>query len=173
QIRTKDVVGADGARSNVRRSLGYRLRGDQANHAWGVMDIYADTDFPDVRKKCTIKSGIGRSILLIPREGGFLFRLYVDLGEVAEDDGGAIRMTPVEDIIAQANDIMYPYSIDVKNVVWQSVYEVGHRVTDHFDYRDSKMTTSQDPRLFIVGDACHTHSAQAGQGMNVSMQDGF
>src|SRR5699024_6806831 len=116
---------------------------------------------------------IGRSILLIPREGGFLFRLYVDLGEVAEDDGGAIRMTPVEDIIAQANDIMYPYSIDVKNVVWQSVYEVGHRVTDHFDDRDSKMTTSQDPRLFIVGDACHTHSAQAGQGMNVSMQDGF
>ena len=29
------------------------------------------------------------------------------------------------------------------------------------------------PRVFIAGDACHTHSAKAGQGMNVSMQDAF
>src|ERR671929_128026 len=27
--------------------------------------------------------------------------------------------------------------------------------------------------VFIPGDACHTHSPKAGQGMNVSMQDGF
>ena len=173
QVRTKYVVGADGARSKVRKSLGYKLRGDQANHAWGVMDVFADTDFPDVRKKCTIKSGIGRNILLIPREGGFLFRLYVDLGEVPEDDGGAIRETPVEEIIEQANQIVHPYTFDVKNVVWHSVYEVGHRVSEHFDDRSSDMTTNEDPRIFIAGDACHTHSAQAGQGMNVSMQDGF
>ena len=29
------------------------------------------------------------------------------------------------------------------------------------------------PGVFIAGDACHTHSPKAGQGMNVSMQDGF
>ena len=29
------------------------------------------------------------------------------------------------------------------------------------------------PRIFIAGDACHTHSPKAGQGMNVSMQDAF
>jgi FAD binding domain/Phenol hydroxylase, C-terminal dimerisation domain len=29
------------------------------------------------------------------------------------------------------------------------------------------------PRVFIAGDACHTHTAKAGQGMNVSMQDTF
>lgn len=173
KVRTKYVVGADGARSNVRKSLGYKLRGDQANHAWGVMDVFADTDFPDVRKKATVKSGIGRSILLIPREGGFLFRLYVDLGEVPAGNGSSIRDTPVEDIIAQANEILHPYTVDVKEVVWHSVYEVGHRVSDHFDDRASGKTTSEDPRVFIAGDACHTHSAQAGQGMNVSMQDGF
>jgi phenol 2-monooxygenase (NADPH) len=32
---------------------------------------------------------------------------------------------------------------------------------------------SRLPRVFIAGDACHTHSPKAGQGMNVSMQDGF
>ena len=29
------------------------------------------------------------------------------------------------------------------------------------------------PHVFIAGDACHTHSPKAGQGMNVSMQDAF
>jgi phenol 2-monooxygenase len=29
------------------------------------------------------------------------------------------------------------------------------------------------PRVFIAGDACHTHSAKAGQGMNVAMADAF
>ena len=32
---------------------------------------------------------------------------------------------------------------------------------------------SDDPRIFIAGDACHTHSPKAGQGMNVSMADTF
>jgi phenol 2-monooxygenase len=32
---------------------------------------------------------------------------------------------------------------------------------------------SRLPSVFIAGDACHTHSPKAGQGMNVSMQDAF
>lgn len=172
-VRTKYLVGADGARSQVRKSLGYRLEGKQANHAWGVMDIHANTDFPDVRKKCTIKSNSGRTILLIPREGGYLFRLYVDLGEVPDDGSKAVRATPLQEVIDTTNRIMAPYTVDVKNVVWHSIYEVGHRVADHFDDRVSDKTSGDHPRIFIAGDACHTHSAKAGQGMNVSMQDGF
>jgi phenol 2-monooxygenase len=56
-------------------------------------------------------------------------------------------------------------------VAWHSVYEVGHRVTDGFD--DVSAGDVAAPRVFLTGDACHTHSAKAGQGMNVSMQDGF
>src|SRR5699024_3886235 len=33
--------------------------------------------------------------------------------------------------------------------------------------------STNHPRVFLTGDACHTHSAKAEQGMNVSMQDGF
>src|SRR6185312_13077193 len=45
-VKARYVVGCDGARSNVRRSLGRALHGDTANHAWGVMDVLAVTDFP-------------------------------------------------------------------------------------------------------------------------------
>jgi phenol 2-monooxygenase len=171
-VRAKYVVGADGARSKVRESIGCHLAGDQANHAWGVMDVLAVTDFPDIRTKCSIQSEFG-NILLIPREGGYLFRMYVDLGEVPPDDQGAVRSTTIEQIIAKANEILHPYTLDVRNVAWHSVYEVGHRLTDRFDDVLPEELGSRPPRVFITGDACHTHSAKAGQGMNVSMQDGF
>lgn len=169
-VRAKYVVGADGARSKVRESIGCTMAGDQANHAWGVMDTLAVTDFPDIRTKCAIQAESG-SILLIPREGGHLFRMYVDLGEAGEDH--AVRQTTIEQIIAKANEILHPYTLDVRNVAWHSVYEVGHRLTDRFDDVLPQDLGSRTPRVFITGDACHTHSAKAGQGMNVSMQDGF
>jgi phenol 2-monooxygenase len=171
-IRAKYVVGGDGARSRVREAIGCTLDGDQANHAWGVMDVLAVTDFPDIRMKCAIQSTAG-SILLIPREGGHLFRMYVDLGEVEEARAGAVRATTIDQVIAKANEIMHPYVVDVKNVAWNSVYEVGHRLTSRFDDVLPDAVGIQTPRVFIAGDACHTHSAKAGQGMNVSMQDGW
>ena len=172
-VNAKYVVGADGARSKVRASIGCTMAGDQANHAWGVMDVLASTDFPDIRLKCAIQSHDGGSILLIPREGGHLFRMYVDLGVVPEGDNGAVRKTSIEHIIEQANAIIHPYTLEVRNVAWSSVYEVGHRLTDRFDDVLPEDRGQRNPRVFITGDACHTHSAKAGQGMNVSMQDGF
>ncbi|MCC3300711.1 FAD-binding monooxygenase [Arthrobacter sp. zg-Y895] len=172
-VKAKYVVGSDGARSKVRDSIGCTLAGDKANHAWGVMDVLANTDFPDIRTKCAIQSSNGGSILLIPREGGHLFRMYVDLGVVPEGDNGAVRKTSIDQIIAKANGIMAPYTLDVRNVAWHSVYEVGHRLTDRFDDVVPEDLGTRTPRVFITGDACHTHSAKAGQGMNVSMQDGF
>lgn len=172
-VRAKYVLGADGARSRVRDAIGAKHVGAVSYHAWGVMDVLANSDFPDIRLKCAIQSGGGGNILHIPREGGYLFRMYVDLGEVDKNDNREVRKTPIETIIAKANAILSPYSIDVKNVAWWSVYEVGHRVTDRFDDVPTELAGQRAPRVFIAGDACHTHSAKAGQGMNVSMQDGF
>lgn len=172
-VHAKYVIGCDGARSKVRSAIGCTMAGDKANHAWGVMDVLAKTDFPDIRTKCAIQSHDGGSILLIPREGGHLFRMYVDLGVVPEDDNGKVRTTSIDEVISKANDILHPYTVDVRHVAWNSVYEVGHRLTDRFDDVAPERVGIDTPRVFITGDACHTHSAKAGQGMNVSMQDGF
>jgi phenol 2-monooxygenase len=168
-VRAKYVVGCDGARSTVRQAIGGKLHGDAAHQAWGVMDILANTDFPDVRQKCLIASAGEGNILVLPREGGYLFRLYVELDKLNPDERVSNRALQADDIIAAANRILRPYTLDVKQVVWWSVYEIGHRLTDRFD------DAAQDraPRIFTAGDACHTHSPKAGQGMNVSMQDSF
>ena len=169
-IHARYVAGCDGARSRVREAIGRTHVGDMAAHAWGVMDVLVNTDFPDWRTKCAINSRAG-NILHIPREGGYLSRMYIDLGEVSDDDDHRVRQTPIDEIIRRANAILHPYTLDVREVAWHSVYEVGHRVTDGFD--DALDEIGRSPRVFLTGDACHTHSAKAGQGMNVSMQDGF
>ena len=68
-VQARYVVGCDGARSGVRRAIGRQLTGDSANHAWGVMDLLAVTDFPDIRYKAAVQSDQG-NLLVIPREGG-------------------------------------------------------------------------------------------------------
>lgn len=173
-VRARYVVGCDGARSGVRQAIGAEPRGDFANHAWGVVDMLAVTDFPDIRLKAAIQSAEQGNILLIPREGGYLVRLYVDLGEVNPSDRAAAReQNTVDKVIATAQRVLHPYKLDVRDVVWFSVYEVGQRVTDRFDDVPPEQAEVRLPRVFIAGDACHTHSAKAGQGMNVSMQDAF
>ncbi|MDR2216311.1 MAG: FAD-dependent monooxygenase [Nevskiaceae bacterium] len=173
EVRARYVVGADGARSAVREAIGRQLRGDVAHHAWGVLDLLPLTDFPDIRFKTAIQSGSGRAILIIPREGGHLVRLYVDLGKVPTDDDGRVRQTPLEDVLTVIDEVFRPYTLRAAEVAWFSIYEVAQRLVDGFDDVPDDQRPARTPRVLLAGDACHTHSAKAGQGMNVGMQDGF
>jgi phenol 2-monooxygenase len=172
-VRARYVVGCDGARSNVRQAIGGALHGDAAHQAWGVMDVLAVTDFPDFRMKAIIQSANEGTILLLPREGGYLVRLYVELARLSDDERVGNRGLTKDDIIAKARRILQPYTFEVKDVVWWSIYEIGHRLTDAFDDVPANQAARRTPRVMLAGDACHTHSPKAGQGMNVSMGDTF
>ena len=170
-VRAKYVVGCDGARSGTRATLGRELAGDATNESWGVMDVLAVTDFPDIRVKCAIYSADQGNILIIPREGGYLVRLYIELDKAGDAEMLDKRSVTPEKLTAVANRILNPYKIEVEDVGWWSVYVIGQRLCDKFDDVPAEGMAMRLPRVFIAGDACHTHSAKAGQGMNVSMAD--
>jgi phenol 2-monooxygenase (NADPH) len=172
-VRAKYVVGCDGARSGVRTAIGRELVGDPMNQSWGVMDVLAVTDFPDIRLKCAILSANQGNLLIIPREGGYLVRLYIELDQVSDREMLDNRSVTPEKLAAVANRVLHPYTLEVKDVGWWSVYEIGQRLCDKFDDVPTEETGTRVPRVFIAGDACHTHSAKAGQGMNVSMADAW
>lgn len=171
-VKARYVVGCDGARSTVRKAIGRALHGDAANQAWGVMDVLAVTDFPDMRLRSVIQSASGGSIIIIPREGGYLVRVYIELDKLQPHERVSDRNLTLDQMIAAAQRVLSPYTFEVKDVAWWSVYEVGQRMCDQFDDVDPG-DGSQTPCVFIAGDACHTHSPKGGQGMNVSMQDTF
>jgi 2-polyprenyl-6-methoxyphenol hydroxylase and related FAD-dependent oxidoreductases len=134
--------------------------GDSSDSVWGVMDMVPRTNFPDIRKKSTLRSKAG-NILIIPREGesNNLTRFYIELAP-----GANPKDVTLESLQEQAQAIFHPYKIDFTETVWWSAYSIGQRQADCFH---------KDHRVFLAGDACHTHSPKAGQGMNVSLQDGY
>lgn len=137
------------------------------------MDALVFTDFPDLRLKTAIHSQSEGSLIIIPREGGYLARFYIELDRLQHDERMRNMNVTSDLLIDRARRIFKPFTFEVKHVAHWSVYEVGQRLTDHFDDVPKAERATRIPRVFITGDACHTHSAKAGQGMNVSMNDSY
>lgn len=169
-MRCKYLVGADGAHSRVRQSMGLKLEGESLDHVWGVCDFVADTDFPDIRKRSVIHSSAG-SLMVIPREkihtGEYLTRLYVQIKDAVdpsskdEDQNNdefrkqqtkeRRKAVTLDYIFTQANRILSPYSIRVKagsEPDWFAAYQIGQRVAPRFSKEDDQGME----RVFIVGD---------------------
>ncbi|MCB5161443.1 FAD-dependent monooxygenase [Marinomonas algarum] len=172
-IKARYAVGCDGGRSRVRKSLGINMQGDSANKAWGVMDILLNTDFPDIRVKSFIQSKDHGAVMTIPREGGYLCRFYVELDHIDKDKRASDVKLTEKDLVAKAQKIFHPYKLDVKEVAWWSIYEVGQRIAERFDNRPLGSSEDIIPRAFVAGDACHTHSPKGGWGLNTSLPDTF
>ncbi len=172
-VRARFIIGTDGARSAVRKGMSIALEGDSANKAWGVMDVLVVTDYPDIRVKSFIQSKENGAVMTIPREGGYLIRMYVELELLDKGQRAADIQLTEKDIIAKMQLIFSPYTVSVKEVAWWSIYEVGQRVADRFDDRPLNNAENLIPRGFVAGDACHTHSPKGGWGLNTSLPDTF
>ncbi|PYH87347.1 FAD binding domain protein, partial [Aspergillus ellipticus CBS 707.79] len=161
-VRTKYLVGCDGARSKVREFIpDAGLEGEMSNASWGVLDGVLDTDFPDLWSKTAVRSHTAGSILWIPRERN-MTRLYVELSATDGERVDKAKATP-EYVIARAREAMSPFKLEWKTIEWFGNYVVGQRVARNFSDREN--------RVFIAGDAGHCHSALAAQGANTSMHD--
>ncbi|KZT07245.1 uncharacterized protein LAESUDRAFT_758651 [Laetiporus sulphureus 93-53] len=163
-VYAKFVIGCDGAHSWIRKQFDITMEGEQTDYIWGVVDLIPETDFPDIRNRCAIHSHNG-SCMVIPREGDKV-RLYTQLSDkdVVDAKGRVDRskMGP-DNILEVANKSLYPYTISASHEIdWWTLYIIGQRVADRYSVHE---------RVLIAGDACHTHSPKAGQGMNASMND--
>ncbi|KAI9649564.1 hypothetical protein NHQ30_002144 [Ciborinia camelliae] len=160
-LKTKYLVGCDGAHSNVRKCMdGAEMEGEQSGSVWGILDAVIETDFPDLWSKTVVHAEKG-AILAIPRERN-MTRLYIELQDTAEENSKEV----VQDfVMKRAEEIFSPYILTWKRIEWFAVYRFGQRAAKRF--------SDDTQRVFIVGDAAHTHSPKAAQGMNVSMHDSF
>ncbi|KAJ4287851.1 hypothetical protein N0V88_007562 [Collariella sp. IMI 366227] len=126
-----------------------------------VVDLIPKTNFPDIRRVCYLRAATG-TILSVPRSNKEI-RLYIPV-----ESGTALpnpKDLTLARIMSAAQQIIAPYTLEAGPVSWWSAYRVGQRVGSHF--------SRHNERAFLVGDAVHTHSPKAGQGMNTSIQDAY
>ncbi|RDW75107.1 hypothetical protein BP6252_06249 [Coleophoma cylindrospora] len=160
-VQAKYLFGGEGARSFIRDQLKIGIKHkDPIAHVWGVMDGVVQTNFPDIKMKCTIHSDYG-SIMVIPREND-LVRLYIQIASSTDKDWNPRKTATEEEVQNSAKKILQPYDITWERVEWYSVYPIGQGIAEKY---------TLDHRVFLGGDACHTHSPKAGQGMNTAFLD--
>jgi phenol 2-monooxygenase len=101
--------------------------------------------------RCAIHSASSGSVMVIPRENK-LVRLYIQLttaervgDEVVKADRSKINP---QVILESAQRIMAPYKISYRKLDWWTAYQIGQRVGTAF---------SAHERVFLAGDAVHTH----------------
>ena len=178
--RCKYLIGSDGAGSTTRRVMGYKSDSSGHDDVWVVADMQLDTDFPDRRRRAAIRSPAG-ALMMIPNGRG-LNRIYTQLTSKETASLGGVEKSQFEKsethltttewqdtellqiLQTRLKEVLAPYACNIKMIHWISQYRIKQRIVkDFFD----------DRRVFVMGDACHTHSPNAAQGLNISMMDAY
>ncbi|KUJ22527.1 FAD/NAD(P)-binding domain-containing protein [Mollisia scopiformis] len=157
-IQCKYLIGADGGRSFVRRVLDIPFDGSTTEDKWVRIDGMIETDMPKNRTYGAIESPTHGNVLWAALDHG---ATRIGFAFTAERQKGYTEFNEAA-AVAEAIASVKPFKLEFKQVDWYTVYAVGQRVARHFFTKDC---------VFLAGDACHTHSSGAAQGMNTGLHD--
>lgn len=175
------IVAADGARSVVRSCAKVDTSVNDTEDVWLVADCQVESDFPDLRRRCPVRTNIGNLMLIPGAHNGLRIYMLMTQAQDREDldssvleghgasrsaAGSAKQHTTLLDILQRrVPEIIRPYTLTIKKVDWISKYAIAQQViSQFFDHHQ---------RVLFAGDSCHSHSPKAAQGMNTGLQDSY
>ncbi|GAV99130.1 protein [Lentinula edodes] len=159
-IKVPYVVGADGAHSTIRRTLGLTFVGDtrdDVNMVIGDIEVKGGLD----RKFWHLwGGGSAKMVTLIPTEvDDNIFTMIIAGNEI--DHANAVSGR--DELVKTITSITDRNAIEFGDLVWMSRYRPNIRMVNKFG----------EGRVFVAGDAAHVHSPTGGQGTNSGVQDSF
>lgn len=152
-LSSRFVIGADGSRSFVRERFEVPFEVTRPQIVWAVIDGVIATDFAKVPEIIVFQADTS-DVAWIPREGN-IDRFYIRMDT---------KDFTLDDAVAKINRALAPHTLSFSEVTWFSHFSVKESVAESFAIED---------KVFLVGDACHIHSVNGGQGLNTGLADAF
>ena len=166
EVHAAYLIGADGAHSIVRKTLGLAFSGAPYPQNFLLADCKIDWPLDHDHIKLFLH---GRHFAAyLPLKGKDIGRIIgieppgsrePAQGEPAAEATSAesISLDEVQTSLRQA----YGPGVTLSEPVWTTRYRIHHRGVNKY----------RDGRVFVAGDAAHIHSPAGGQGMNTGLQD--
>ncbi|MCS0605441.1 FAD-dependent monooxygenase [Streptomyces sp. LP11] len=184
EVRSRYLLGCDGAHSVVRKTLGLSFEGGALPEEYMLADVELDWDLPaGYAVRSTHLDGAGAVddlLVCVPLPGRCRYRTSMrvppelSLGRrTAGGDGVAHGMeagvvhgmeagpAPALEHIQAVLDRLSPRPATAAAMRWSSVFRISHRIVDRYG----------EGRVFVAGDAAHIHPPTGAQGMNTGIQD--
>jgi 2-polyprenyl-6-methoxyphenol hydroxylase-like FAD-dependent oxidoreductase len=151
RLRASYVIGCDGGHSTVRHVAGLQFDGEALDESFLLADAPLEWDAADDEWYLWFhEDGL---FTLFPLGGG-LFRIVADTSGDVKPDSAALRSIFNE---------RGPKGARLGDPTWISAFHISHR----------KVSSYQQGRIFVAGDAAHVQSPAGGQGMNTGIQDAY
>jgi 2-polyprenyl-6-methoxyphenol hydroxylase-like FAD-dependent oxidoreductase len=162
ELRAAYVIGADGAHSIVRKTLGLDFAGAPYPQGFLLADCAVDWPLDHDHLKIFVH---GRDLaVFLPLRGRDVSRIIAivpfDGGGVAVPETAGSSPATIEEV-AHALRAASRMAVHLRDPVWVTRYRIHHRGVAAYGRG----------RVFVAGDAAHIHSPAGGQGMNTGLQD--
>ena len=160
-LRCRYLVGADGARSTVRKACGTSMVGKDYPERWigGELEIEHTDVITEVQALFTAE----RFAFSLPLDGGLMFFATLRDGEYPDSRPGPADPEHVLALYRSSFGAHPHLAARVRGVAW----------TGHFEMHSCCVPDFRIGRVFLAGDAAHLVSAAGGYGMNGGIQDGI
>jgi len=157
QLRSRYLVGCDGARSTVRKLLGVGFPGEPSRNETLMGEMAAGVPQEEIAARVTELAKTDKRFSLRPAGVG-VYRVIVPAAGVSD------RAEPptLEDFKQELRTIAGT-DFGVHSPRWLSRFGDATRLADRY----------RVGRVLLAGDAAHIHPPAGGQGLNLGVQDAF
>lgn len=175
-LRATYLVGCDGGRSTVRKSVGWPFPGVDGKQLFVAADVVLSrppsewyADIPDERKRSLrLMPGNSLSGMIITAGERLMFSLRGLESGVHRLSFSCARAADRDSVVTDAEvraaiEAACGVDLEVKEVIWASRFTDACRQVDNY----------RDGRVLLVGDAAHVVVPLGGQGMTLAIQDAF
>ncbi|MEV6717408.1 FAD-dependent monooxygenase [Lentzea sp. NPDC051208] len=156
RLRSRYLVGCDGARSTVRKLLGVGFPGEPSRNDTLMGEMAAAVPQEEIAAKVAEIHETGKLFVFSPFGEG-IYRVVIPAAGVSED-----RAEPptIEDFARQLKAIAGT-DFGVHSPRWLSRFGDATRLAERY----------RTGRVLLAGDAAHIHPPAGGQGLNLGIQD--